>query len=313
MKISNESKVGILAAIAILLLIFGYNFLKGKDLLTRKNTYYAYFENVDRLGNANPVMLNGYKVGMVTGVELLKKDKANLLVAIDVARQVKLPNNTVLKIISADLFGSKAIELALGDSKEMASHNDTLIGKLEPGFVENMNKITAPLKEKVESILESLDSTLGGESGENIRGSIASFQSSLKSLEIASNKLSNVMDTRIISILDNVNSIASNLEKNNDNISAITSNMRTFSDTLTGLRLLETAEKANALMKTLQETFDNVNKGKGTLGQLAQNESLYNELNSTARDLDLLLKDLKKNPKSYVHFSMFGRKDKREK
>lgn len=310
MKISNESKVGILAALSITLMILGYNYMKGRDLFTSTKTYYAVFEKVDGLVASNPVMINGYRIGQVTNVEMLHDDSLKLLVEIEVQSKIRVPKNSTIKVYSSDLFGGKSIELVLGNSPEEAQNKDVLIPYMEPGLVDNLNQITLPLREKVTNILSGLDSTLNGPSGLALREAMETLPGTMNQLNATLVSVQKTMDVRVAELLQHANKIASTIEKNSGEIDRVIKNMASISDTLAALELQATLMRANSAVGELNTFLNNINEGKGTLGQLAQNEALYNEMKNVSHDLDELLKDMKARPKRYVHFSIFGKKDK---
>lgn len=313
MKISNESKVGIFTAITITILILGYNFLKGRDLFTKTNMYYAEFAKVDGLVPSNPVLISGYRIGQVAEVKpFFVNDSIRFRVEIEVQRSIGVPVNSTIKIFSSDFFGAKAIELVRGNSAEIAENKSELNAYMEPGFVDNLNQITLPLREKVSSILEGMDSTFNGPEGEALKKAMRELPATMVSLKNTLNSVEQTVSGRINQLLADATSISSNLKNNNEKINSIISNMETFTDTLVALQLKQTLVKAESALDELYTALDNINNGNGSLGKLAQDEQLYNNLRDASADLDILLKDLKENPKRYVNFSVFGRKEKKK-
>lgn len=310
MKISNESKVGIFTAVSITILILGYNYLRGRDLFTSTTTYYAVFNTVDGLIASNPVLINGYRIGQVKHVELLTDDSLKLLVEIEVISSINVPVNSTIKVFSSDLFGSKSVELVLGNDPKIAQNRDTLIPYMEPGFVDNLNKITEPLRDKVKSILEGLDSTFNGESGAALREAMEKLPTTMNSLNGTLASVQTTMDTKVATLLDHAISIERMILDNEATIKRTFTKIETFTDTLNALHLQQTMSRANDVLASLDTTLTNINNGKGTLGQLATNKSLYDEMEKVSKDLDALLKDLKEHPGRYVRISVFGKKDK---
>ncbi|MBI1221640.1 MAG: MCE family protein [Bacteroidetes bacterium] len=310
MKISNESKVGIFAAIAITIMILGYNYMKGRDLFTRTRTFYAVFETVDGLVASNPVMINGYRIGQVSEVKLLTKENLRLLVEIEINSTIDVPENSKIKVYSSDVFGSKAVELVLGDAPKLANNRDTLVSWMEPDLAENLKMITAPLREKVSSILEGLDSTFNGESGRALRLTMEKLPKTINNINTSLSTVNETIETRVAAILDKAIGIEEMILENKEVIHTTLSGLRSFSDSLNALDLQNTMIRANQVLSSLDTVLTNINQGKGTLGQLAQNESLYTEMDKVSKDLDALLVELKAHPKRFVHFSIFGKKDK---
>ncbi len=311
MKISNESKVGIFAAIAITILILGYNYMRGRDLFSSTRTYYAVFNSVDGLIASNPVLIHGYRIGQVRDVKLLTGDSLRLLVRIEVTGDVEVPKNSVIKVFSSDFFGSKAVELVLGDSPEMAQNRDTLNHFMEPGLVENLNKITAPLREKVKSILNGLDSAFNDENQKALAEAMEKLPRTMTTLNQTLHSVQNTVDGKLNVLLQKAIEIEQMILANEAEIKNTFTNLSNFSDTLAAIRLQYTMDRANSVLEALDTTLNNINNGTGTLGQLAQNRELYDEMNRVSKDLDALLKDLKAHPKRYVHFSIFGKKEKK--
>lgn len=311
MKISNESKVGIFAAISITILILGYNYLKGRDLFTRTRTYYAVFSTVDGLIPSNPVMINGYRIGQVSDVTLLTgSDSLKLLVEIEVKSEINVPINSIIKVVTPNPLEGKRIELVLGDDKRLSANRDTLLGMMEPSLVENLNQITAPLREQVKSILMGLDSSFNGESGAALREALQQFPITINRINSTLAAVESTVDTRVAELLDNAVRIEHMILDNEATLKGTMTNLKSFSDTLNAIQLQNTMKRANDVLASLDTTLNNINQGKGTLGQLAQNRELYDQMENVSRDLDALLKDLKEHPGRYVRISVFGKKEK---
>lgn len=182
---------------------------------------------------------------------------------------------------------------------------------MEPGFVDNLNQITAPLREKVKSILEGLDSTFNGESGAALRAAMERLPKTIDHLNGTMVSIQNTVDTKVVDLLDHAVKIEKMVLDNEAVIKNTLSNLKTFTDTLNALELQNTMQRANAVLASLDTTLNNINQGKGTLGQLAQNRELYDQMENVSKDLDALLKDLKEHPGRYVRFSVFGKKEKK--
>lgn len=304
MNLSNESKVGIFAAVGIAVFIIGYNYMKGKDLFSSTNSYYAVFETVDGLVASNPVMINGHRIGQVREVKLQKGEGYSLMVKIDVTGDIEVPKNSTIKVYSADFFGSKAVELVLGDENEMANDGDTLQAFLEPGLTENLNSITAPLREKIASILSGLDSTFNGPSGAALREAMAQLPGTIDNIDGTISTIKHTTEYRIAALLDNAVAIEKMILENEDNLRSAISNLNTFSDTLKALEIQQTIQRANQVLESLDVTIQNINEGKGTLGQLATNRSLYDSVEKVSVDLDKLIQNINAKP---LRFFLFGK------
>lgn len=310
MKVSNETKVGALTAIAITILVLGYNFLKGKDLFTSTTTYHAIYTRVDGLAASNPVKVNGFRVGQVTKVNLVKGDSLLVEVSFEVNSDIIVGDSTIAKIISADFFGSKSIELVMRDSlsRNVLSNNDTVIGLLEPSLLSSAGSVITPMREKAENLIVSLDSVFGGESGKKLKGTIANLNAITANFKNTSEDLEVIVAeqrNKLNAIMDNVKSISTNLRNNNEAITATIKNLRSVSDTLAAVKIQSLVDNAKNTMAQVNAITEKINSGEGSLGLLVNDKKLYNDLDESAKSLDALLKDLKANPKKYVHFSIW--------
>ena len=316
MKLSKEVRTGLIVTIGIALLVWGVNYLKGIDFFTRQRSVFAVYSQVEGLTSSNPVVVNGMKVGMIHKLELMPDGR--IIVSMHVTNKVIVPRNSKAEIFSTDLLGSKGIRLVFGDSKVDLLDGDTLNSGMQASLSDQVSAQVAPIKMKAENLLSSLDSILfiirdvfNENTKNNLRHSFESISHSLSSLENVAGNLDTVLakQGRLKVIFDNLESITLNLKGNNENITKIINNFSSISDTLARSNLSATLSNTQ---KTLEQTallMDKVNRGEGSLGQLATNDSLYNNLSSSSKNLDELLKDFKANPKKYLKVSVisFGR------
>ena len=276
MKITNETKVGVLAAVAITVLIVGYSFLKGNDVFSRENEFYAIYPRVDGLTVSKPVLVNGYQIGRVSDLTL--QADGRILVQFKVNPEYGIPKNTIAKLESTDLLGGKAIVFELGNGSDLAVDGDTLNANVKRDLmdqVEPVQKKAEQIISRMDSVLTSVNSTLSPEFQRNFDRSFASIARTLETLE----------KTTITKIVNKFDKISDDVAKAN------------FAQTIT---------EANKAVADLQVIINKVNSGNGTLGQLINDERMYNNLNNAAANLDKLIVDLKANPKRYVSFSVFG-------
>lgn len=334
MKLSSELKVAILTIAGILLLVFGYKFLKGKKVFSSQNEFVSLYDNVDGLIPGNPVLLNGFKVGSVESVNLVQNRTNQLAVNLTLEADVDIPRNSIARIVSADLLGEKAIELEMVPSNGNLASGDTMRGELEMDFTDAITEELKPLKGKIENLFQSLDSvlliinrTLGsdkmGASVNSIDRSFASLERSLDNLEVSSKKLKTLITSeseRISVIFTNVEKLTNTLANKNSQIEAIFDNVADLSTDLSEMDLAAAGNKLNATLEQAQSALDKfnqtmtkVNEGDGSLALLLEDDALYNNLEKASNDLDELFIDMKANPNRYVHFSLFGRKDKSKK
>ena len=310
MKIRNETKVGILAAFAIAILFIGYNFLKGKSLFTNQTELLARYARVDGLAVSKPVLINGFQIGRVAKLQL--EPGGTILATLSINEKYNIPKNSIARLEGTDLLGSKAIVMELGNSKEMATDGYVLNANVARGLmdqVEPIQKKAEIIIGKMDSILTSVNSILNPNFQKSVDKSFMSIAGTLASLENTSknvDKLVGSESSRIQAIFANVESITSNLNSNNKKINDILANINTVTDKFAATNFKLTLDKANDAIADLQSVISGVKDGKGSLGQLLNDEKLYNNLNSASKNLDELMIDLKANPKRYVHFSVFG-------
>jgi phospholipid/cholesterol/gamma-HCH transport system substrate-binding protein len=307
MKISNETKVGILATFSILILILGYNFLKGENLLTRYNQFYGVYRDVDGLLVNNPVLIHGYKVGHVSEVNFNNETLA-LYVGIKVDNTVKVPKNTVMKIINSDLIGSKAVELIIGDAPVLAKTGDTLVSEKDPGMAKAISNILSPLNDKVSSVLGGLDSALG--EGQ-LNSTMNDLSRALRSLSRTADQVTTTLDgkgPKIDAILTNVESASADLKQSGPKINETVDQLKLASEKIAELELKQTIAKIEKAAVELQTLIQNVNEGEGSLGKLATSSELYDNINQASKQLDILLKDIEKYPRRYTGITERQRK-----
>jgi phospholipid/cholesterol/gamma-HCH transport system substrate-binding protein len=318
LKFAKEVKIGAIVTFGIIALIWGINFLKGTDLLSSRNKYYVVYERIDQLTVSNPVLLNGLTVGQVKDMQLLPHRGNRIMITLQIDNELRVPRNTIARIVSTDLLGAKAIDLIIKDTTQiaMAQPGDTLFSDVQLSLADEVNKQVAPIKEKAESLLASVDSVVtvlqqvfNAESRENISSSFKSISNTLKSLESTSYTLDTLLDSetyRIRVIFSNVESISSNLRDNNEQIKNIIHNFSAISDTIAQANIAGTIFKTNEVLKATSEIMEKVQRGEGSLGMLINDEKLYKKLTDTAADLDNLMQDIKANPKRYLNFSLIS-------
>jgi len=311
-KFSKEVKVGFLVTAALAALLWGMNYLKGIDIFTGDNKYFAIYNQVDGLVPSSDVILNGVKIGQVSKIEFLQDKSGRILATMLIKRKVFVGKNSVASIISSDLLGGRAIDIKLDSLSPPAQDGDTLLSDIQSSLSEQVG----PIKDKAERLIMSLDSlavslnqVFNPVTRKNLDNSVVNLDKSLKSIENASRSLDNMISSengKLRKMIANVESITNNIKNNNEELSNVIRNFSQISDTLVKADLAAVISNTN---KTLQQTssiMEKINRGEGSLGLLINDDSLYNALQRGAEDLDRLLIDLKQNPRRYVHFSVFG-------
>lgn len=312
MKINNETKVGVLAAVAIAILILGYNFLKGNDVFSSENQFYAVYDRVDGLVVSNPVLVNGFQIGRVSRLTL--QPSGQIVAEFKISDEYEIPRNTVANLESTSLLGGKAIVFNLGNSRQFAEDGDTLKAHIPMGIMEQVE----PVQEKAEmiisrmdSILTSLNAVISPDFQRNFNRSFASIANTMETLEGTTRKVDHLVgaqSSRITAILGNLESISANFKSNNEKITSIMNNIDKVTDEVARANFAQTIQKADKAISDLQASINKINSGQGSLGQLINDQKLYDNLNNAALNLDKLMIDLKANPKRYVSFSVFGGK-----
>jgi phospholipid/cholesterol/gamma-HCH transport system substrate-binding protein len=311
-KISNEVKVGATALITILVFIWLYSFLKGKDLFSNTNHYYAVYDQIGGLAESSPVEINGYKVGVVQAINFVNDGSGRLVIKMSVEKGFDLPEKTVAEITTASLIAGMKVRLVFGSGPTMYKNNDTIPGNLAESIITKLEAELVPIKEKVTGMITVLDSVLSGindimspEFRKNVRGSMANLNQTTRNIdEILASK-----EAELKSMLSDLSKFSRMLSDNSGKIGGTINNLNTISDTLAAADLYGTVMNLKSTLERTSQLMDGMNKGKGTAGQLFTNDSLFINMNSSIASLDLLLKDLKANPKRYVHFSLFGKKN----
>ncbi len=319
MKISREFKVGLMAILALALFYWGFNFLKGKDLFDDSRTFYAVYDRVDGLTAAKPVIVNGFKVGQVDDVYFHPDGSGRLMVKMKMTNDLAISRNTVANIHSTDLLGDKSIQLELGNSPQPAESGDTLKSDIELSLTEEVNQQVAPLRSKAEKLFASMDTVLTLISGFLNDDTQENFMETFTSLRRSFQKLENTVGTvdrtvtmsqdEMVTTMENIAAITTNLKNNSENLNAILSNVNSISDSLSRVRFTETFTSLNKALVSTEEVMRKVNEGEGSLGRLVNDEKLYQNLEDATHQLDMLLLDIKYNPKRYINFSVFGKSD----
>ncbi|RUT80008.1 MlaD family protein [Ancylomarina longa] len=315
MKISKDAIIGLVVVGTVVILIWGVNFLKGFNMLSSEQIFYARYERVDGLKNSSPVTLRGFKIGQIRSIKFNTALANQLIVEFSISDEYKLPSNTIARIVSSDIMGTKEIKLIAGSSKQMLQSGDTIKGNIEGDLKEQVSMQMLPLKRKAEKLMASVDSALSviqyvfnEKTRENLSQSFSSINTTIKSLEHTSGTLDTIVTgqkSHMENIIANVDSITGNLKDNNKNITKILTNFSTISDSLSGAEIAQTIIQAKQTLQNANQILDKINAGEGSIGMLINNDTLYMNLEAASNNLTNLLIDLKNNPKKYMHFSLF--------
>ena len=312
MKVSNETKVGALTAIAITLLILGFNFLKGKSVLEKTFHLYAKFADVEGLAVSNSVLINGLPVGKVYAIEEADQNLSGIIVTINLTKNINIPNNS-LAYISESLLGNTTLNIKMGNEPAYVRNGDTLTTNISPGLLEEVTGRLDPTLVKVNAALQSMDSVLKLIGGAIDLQAQKNFQAILANLAISTghlNTLLNAQNGALAQTPSNASAFTGNLKKNNDTITQIFSNLNATTNKLANLELDQTLTKLQNVAGELNTTLNKINSNDGTLGLLMNDKKLYTNLNSASNSLNVLLQDFRIHPRRYTGGLVFGKKDK---
>jgi phospholipid/cholesterol/gamma-HCH transport system substrate-binding protein len=310
-KISNEVKVGATALLTIVVFIWLYSFLKGKDFLKSTAIYYTIYDKVGGLAESSPVEVNGYKVGVVRSLDFIDAESGRLLVEFSVNKNFKLPKNTVAEIVPVSLLGGMKVQFVYGKGPGTYSEGDTIPGRLAESLMDKIDTEILPVKEKIsnliivlDSVIRSVDEIMNPEFKKELRGTISHLNSTTGSLD----KVIGSKEKELTATLDNIDKFTKMLSDNSGKMNKTFSNLETITDTLAAADISSSVSNLKASLEKAASLMDNLNKGKGSAGQFLTNDTLYANLTGSLESLNELLKDMKANPKRYVHFSIFGKK-----
>ena len=304
---SKEIKVGLIGVIGLVLFYLGSNFLKGIDFFSPINRYYAVYENVDGLIVANPVIVNGYSVGRVSEIRILQDRDNKILVSMDIDKDLIIGKSSKATLSSNDFLGSKAIVLSIGDITSPISEGDTIMSEIAGGLSELLEKAT-PITDNLGVTISRLNDILA-----SLRGSGDMITTTLDNLNNVLTNTNNLIDTNeetITSTLDNLNNLTDDLSKKLNDIDPIIKGANDMISNLSSVDFENTFSQIDILLSSANGVFDDIESGEGgTLSLLLSDDSLYNNLNKTAFDLDKLLKHINENPKHF--FAPLGKSRKK--
>ena len=305
MKFTNEVKTGILVIFGIGLFVFGFSYLKSNDIFVSDRTFYAIYDDVEGVVNGTPVTINGYPVGSIQNISFYKGTK--LLVKFRIENDIEFSINSSAQIYETGLIGGKALAIIpTNDKSRLAISNDTLSSSIAPGLTDLVNKQITNLQIKIESMVMSADSVLykinrvfDDSTRSNLRKTVSDFNFTITELKETSSLIKNIVESN----KTNVDLTIGNVSKISNDLSSISSTLNDGGLDITLANFKKSSESLSALL-------NNINSGQGSISKLIKNDSLYNNLNNASKSIDLLLEDIRMNPKRYIHFSVFGKKNK---
>jgi phospholipid/cholesterol/gamma-HCH transport system substrate-binding protein len=313
MKISNETKIGLLAAVAIVGLILGFNFLKGSSLFEHSKKLYAIFDNVDGMEVSNVVQIDGLAIGNISAINETDKDLSRgIVVTITLKKDVHIPKNSIATLNPGILL-SPTVVVTKGNATEYLYDGDTLLTKQKANLFSQVQESINPVILKLGGTLTSLDSLIeqiGTMFDPRLKNNFASLMSNLAKSSAELQLMLNGQTGALGQSLKNLNEFTGNLAKNDDKINRTMDNVEKTTSNLAAAKIPETLESLQSTMNELKGVVGKLNSNNGTAGLLLNDKGLYQNMVSTTRSLNTLLDDLRLHPKRYVSISVFGKKDK---
>ena len=304
LKLSREFKIGFFGILMIAALYWGVNFLKGTDLFTSSVHYYAAYDQVNGLQPSAAVVIKGYKVGTISDISYDPQRSNNVVVEFAIKSKFKIPKDTKARIFSDGIMGGKSIELELGRSDAYLHEGDTLFSEINKDFLEVagsefefLNEMIVPLR-GINKLLSDNSANLNA-----TIGNVAAITGDLRS--VVADEKGSLRET-----ISNVNDLSRTLRDKTGQIDRIFTNVERFSDSLSQSRIPTLVAQMNGTLAELNRTLAKVNDGDGTVGKFVNDQALYDSLVQASSNLSALLLDLKQHPGRYVHFSVFGRRDR---
>lgn len=304
---SRELKTGIVAVFAIVVFIWGYNFLKGNNLFGGSARYFSVeYANVGGLSESSSVTINGLKVGKVTEIKFNENPtkKGQLVVFFSVEKDFKFSKKSVVKIYSPSPLGGSNLAIIPSFDGEEAQSKDTLQGEIESSLFTSLGERLDPLQSKLEHVIVNADSLfrkfnsiLDKKTESSIKNSVITLEHTLQEVE-----------KTMLSVNGIVSSSSQDLKQSIKNTKLITDNFAKVSDTLANINVGGIVAKTEASLNSVNALLSGINTGKGTLGKLTTDDAMYNNLTSMSKELEELLREMKLHPKRFVHFSLFGKK-----
>ncbi len=307
----REVKIGIFAVAIICCSWAGIRFLSGIDIFSRNMDYYARYQTISGINSASPVMIQGVKVGTVTDIILDPTKSDKVTVKLSVKKRYRIPSNSSALIYSPGLMSSMAIGLELGDSATYLKSGDAIATKVEEGLMDMAADKLVTLVDQIGGITEQLGTTLDSvnallaDNNQNINGTIENLSQIAEQIsDLLASQQGNLEST-----MEGIATLSTTLGQNSENFDSIIENLTLISQTLCDEQL---AQSLSATVSELNTTLGKINAAEGSAGLLLNDEQLYQNLTAVGSSLNELLLDMQANPKRYVHFSLFGAKDKSE-
>lgn len=294
-----------MAIVAIVLFIFGYNFLKGKNLLEDSRTFYAVYDQVEGLSTSSAVTISGLQVGTVIDIRI--REDAKLVVEMNIKNDYPFSKSSIAEIYGGDLIGGKSVKINPNfEDKTYAQPGDTLMGRIEPGLMDIVNKKLSPLQQKIEdgvssvdTLLNSINYVLDEDTNKSLKNSILTLNKTISHLNSTASQVDQLLARN-----------TETLESTLNNVSGISEKFNKIADTLSQIEFNKIVNDLENSLAQFNAVAEKVNSGEGSIAKLINDDKMYNNLEQASKQLEELIQDIKLNPKRYVHFSVFGKKNR---
>lgn len=308
MKLSKELKTGILIILGIVLFIFGFNYLKGQNLLTTSRVFYTEYDNVEGLAVSTPVTINGLIVGKVVSITFKEDGSGKLLVELLVDSEFQFSKNSTAELYETGLIGGKAVAIIpANDNAGYAENYDVLNAEIKAGLSELVNQRLTTLQEKIEvmmteanMVLQNINEVFDDTTKTNLKSSFSGLDDLISNFKNTSNTLNSLVTNDDSKLIKTIN-----------NFEAVSSNLVSVSDSISGTNIKSAINNLETTLYNVDKIIARLDNGEGSIGKFLKDEELYNNMEGASLQLEQLLQDMKLNPKRYVHFSLFGKKPKR--
>ncbi|MBP9019111.1 MAG: MCE family protein [Bacteroidales bacterium] len=302
-KLNKEQKIGLFAIIIAVSLYFTINYLKGKDIFGSTNTYYTVFDNVEGLSVTSPIYIKGYKVGTILEIEYLEPQE-KFLVTMKVDAKYHIPQNSAAQLYSSSILGGKSIRINIVNGGKIIGERDTLRSEIEPGIIDNIAAQIIPLKDQATELIANLNKTflsvnevLNDQAKEQLSASISNLDRTLKSIKAIASNIED-RNPEISSIITNLDTLSFSLNKS---AAALDNGLADITEVTASLKKADIEGTITSLKNVLIE----LNNPNGSVGKLIKTDSLHTSIDSLIRDIDVLVKNIQKDPKKYIKISVF--------
>lgn len=305
MRPSKEIKAALFVLIGIFLFLIGFNFLNGTSLFKSENNLYAVYDQVEGLQSGTKVTVNGLTVGKVSSIDFLPSTN-KILVSFTVRNDLEFSKNSIAELYEAGLIGGKSIAIIpVYDTDRILASGDTLQSRIKPGLTDVIGSEVAPLQKKIgellinaDTLISSLNTVLDDQAQQGLNKAMTEVSTTITNLNTVSAALSKILSKQ-----------ESNINQTFDNLAQASVNLNQISDSLSQANLKGMVTQFETAASSLNSILKSMEQGEGSIGKLIHDDALYNNLEASTKEVELLIKDLKEHPKRYVHFSLFGKKD----